>query len=290
MIVSLSPVLKSGQPPDTERLRCFAEHADRSGFDLLLLGYDGFPLEFEPLTIAAALSGVTRRIGLCAAVTTALGEPFTVARGLAALDHLSRGRAAWQVCVDAPELAEPYNYRAALTKTEQDQRAREFVQVVFELWESWEADWLTFDTTTAEFSDPDKVHPIDHEGPFFRVRGPLNTPRPRQGRPVVVQTGDLDESWVARTADLMILRGDDLRLRDSAERYRSIEGKRGRPLRLLAEASLATAETSLRWATECRLDGIHVLTPIGDLDALGPLTRGSSSAGGTLRERLGLSL
>jgi alkanesulfonate monooxygenase SsuD/methylene tetrahydromethanopterin reductase-like flavin-dependent oxidoreductase (luciferase family) len=290
MIVSLSPVLDYGQAPDTARFRSFAEHADWLGVDLLLLGYSGFPLEFEPLTVASALSGVTSQIGLCAAITTALGEPFTVARGLAALDHLSRGRAAWQVCTGVPALATPYKYRAGLSKTEQAERAEDFVKVVFALWESWQVDWLRFDTTAAEFSDPDKVHPIDHEGPFFGVRGPLNTPRPRQGRPVVVQTGEVDESWAARTADVIVLRSDGAHVRESAARHRSIAEDRRRPVRVLMEASIETAETSLNQVREYGLDGVHVVAPVGDLSALQSLMRGSLSAGGTLRERLGLSL
>jgi alkanesulfonate monooxygenase SsuD/methylene tetrahydromethanopterin reductase-like flavin-dependent oxidoreductase (luciferase family) len=288
MIVSLSPVLESGYAPDTEQFRCFVDQADRLGFDLLLLGYGGFPLDFEPLTVASALAGVTRRIGLCAAITTALGEPFTVARGLAALDHLSGGRAAWQVCIRPPELAVPYAHRAGLSEAQQAQRASEFVEVAFALWDSWQGGWLTFDTANAELSDPDKVHPIEHEGPFFRVRGPLNTPRPREGRPVVVQTSEVDEAWAARMADIIILRGSELQVRANAERSRDLASKADRQLRLLVETPLEMAVSRMEWAANNDLDGVHVVAPIGDLSALSPLTQ--DGAAGTLRERLGLSL
>jgi alkanesulfonate monooxygenase SsuD/methylene tetrahydromethanopterin reductase-like flavin-dependent oxidoreductase (luciferase family) len=288
VIVSLSPVLDFEQAPDSDKFRHFADQADRFGFDLLLLGYGGFPLDFEPLTVASALAGVTRRIGLGALITTALGEPFTLARGLAALDHLSRGRAAWQVAVRAPEPAVAYAHRAPLSCAEQDARAMEFVEVAFALWNSWGADWLTFDIARAELSNADKVHPIDHEGRFFRVRGPLNTPRPRQGRPVIVLTDDVDEVWAARTADVIVLRGSERELHASAERYRGLASGMDRELRLLVEATLETAVSQMDWAAHHRLDGVHIIAPVGDLSALTPLAR--DGATGSLREQLGLSM
>jgi alkanesulfonate monooxygenase SsuD/methylene tetrahydromethanopterin reductase-like flavin-dependent oxidoreductase (luciferase family) len=288
MIVSLSPVLDFEQAPDGQQFGYFVDQADRLGFDLLLLGYGGFPLDFEPLTVASALAGVTRRIGLGALITTALGEPFTLARGVAALDHLSRGRAAWQVAVRPPELAGAYPHRPALSHADQNARAMEFVEVAFALWESWGADWMRFDVANAELSNADNVHPIDHEGPFFHVRGPLNTPRPRQGRPVIVLTDDVDEVWAARTADVIVLRGSECELHASAERYRDLASGMDREVRLLVEVTLETAVSRMDWAAHHRLDGVHVIAPVGDLSALTPLAR--DRATGSLREQLGLSM
>jgi alkanesulfonate monooxygenase SsuD/methylene tetrahydromethanopterin reductase-like flavin-dependent oxidoreductase (luciferase family) len=276
MIVTVSPVLES----DPRRLRCFATEAERLGFDLLLLGYQGCPLDFEPLTAASALSGITRKIGLCAAITTALGEPFTVARGLAALDHLSRGRAGWQVTVRPPELAAPYAQRVPVTEAELTERAAEFVEVVFALWASWGADALIFDKPTADFSAPEQVHPIHHAGRFFRVRGPLNTPRPPQGRPVVIQTSEVDPIWASRTADIIVLREPD-----ALPRYRAQAAAAGRPFRLLLEAPAEAAEARMEWASANGLDGIHVLARYGELQSV---ERRLLAGGGTLRERLGL--
>jgi FMN-dependent oxidoreductase (nitrilotriacetate monooxygenase family) len=144
----------------------------------------------EPLTLLSALIGSTSRLGLAATVSTTYHEPFNVARSLASLDHLSGGRAAWNLVTSAIE-EEAYNFGKTrhMEHDERYERAREFWQVACKLWDSWDDDALVMNKETAIFADREKVRHIDHKGKHFSVRGPLNVPRPPQGHPVVFQAG-----------------------------------------------------------------------------------------------------
>ncbi|WP_329008094.1 LLM class flavin-dependent oxidoreductase [Micromonospora rifamycinica] len=145
---------------------------------------------FEPLTLLAALATVTTHVGLIATVSTSYHEPFTTARAFASLDHLSGGRAGWNIVTSA-QAREAWNFNLDDHPAHADRyrRAAEFVEVAAKLWDSWEDDALVLDPATGIFADTDRVHEIGHAGARFRVRGPLNTPRPPQGRPLLVQAG-----------------------------------------------------------------------------------------------------
>ncbi|WFE64769.1 LLM class flavin-dependent oxidoreductase [Micromonospora sp. WMMD714] len=145
---------------------------------------------FEPLTLLAALATVTTHVGLIATVSTSYHEPFTTARTFASLDHLSGGRAGWNIVTSA-QAREAWNFNLDDHPAHADRyrRAAEFVEVAVKLWDSWEDDALVLDPATGIFADTDRVHEIGHAGERFRVRGPLNTPRPPQGRPLLVQAG-----------------------------------------------------------------------------------------------------
>jgi len=161
-------------------------------------------LRLEPLSVLAALSTVTERIGLVATASTTYQEPFNVARAFATLDHLSNGRAGWNMVTSSHE-AEAHNFsRDHHPEHEQRyERAREFVDVVTGLWDSWEDDAFLNDKSSGRYFDRDKVHEIAHRGRHFAVRGPLNVARPPQGHPVIFQAGgsDAGRQLAADTAD-----------------------------------------------------------------------------------------
>ena len=180
-----------------------AQIAERGKFDLLFLadGYavsEAFPeavaqtvtVRPEPITLLSALSAVTEHVGLVATVSTTYNEPFHVARKFASLDHLSDGRAAWNV-VTSNHSAEAYNFSRDehLLHSLRYERAREFIQVAKGLWDSWEDDAFVYDKDNAIFADRGKLHTLNHQGEWFSVRGPLNVARPVQGYPVIVQAG-----------------------------------------------------------------------------------------------------
>ncbi|MGB8945884.1 MAG: LLM class flavin-dependent oxidoreductase [Streptomyces sp.] len=158
----------------------------------------------EPFTWLSAIAAVTRRIGLIATASTTYSEPYNLARLFASLDHLSRGRAGWNiVTTGAPQAALNFGLDAHPVHAERYDRAREFLDVVTKLWDSWEDDALVADQKTGLFADTDRIHAIDHEGPHLKVRGPLNTPRTPQGRPVYVQAGSSEDgrAFAARYAE-----------------------------------------------------------------------------------------
>ncbi|OFB40094.1 monooxygenase [Mycolicibacterium sp. (ex Dasyatis americana)] len=145
---------------------------------------------FEPITLLAAMATVTERVGLIATATTGYVEPYTLARSFASLDHISGGRAGWNIVTSAGEdEAANFGVRGIPDHAGRYRRAAEFVDVATALWDSWEDDALVFDVDTGIFADPDRVHRVDHDGEHFTVRGPLNSPRSVQGRPLLVQAG-----------------------------------------------------------------------------------------------------
>jgi FMN-dependent oxidoreductase (nitrilotriacetate monooxygenase family) len=159
---------------------------------------------FEPLTWLSAIAAVTTRIGLIATASTTYTEPYNLARLFASLDHLSAGRAGWNiVTTSTPQAAQNFGLPEHPPHSERYERAREFLDVVTRLWDSWEDDALINDPASGIFADTGKVHAIDHIGKYFRVRGPLNIARPPQGRPVYVQAGSSDDgrAFAARYAE-----------------------------------------------------------------------------------------
>lgn len=145
---------------------------------------------FEPLTLLSALAGVTEHLGLVGTVSTSYSEPFTVARQFASLDHLSGGRAGWNV-VTSPLEGSAKNFSRA-QHPEHALRYRiadEYLQVVKGLWDSWEKDAFVRNKESGQFFDPSKLHTLDHHGDFFQVQGPLNIGRTPQGRPIIFQAG-----------------------------------------------------------------------------------------------------
>jgi FMN-dependent oxidoreductase (nitrilotriacetate monooxygenase family) len=166
--------------------------------------HPNFLNRFEPLTLLAALAMVTTHIGLAATLSTTYSEPYTVARQFASIDHLSNGRAGWNI-VTSPLEGSALNYSKP-AHPEHDLRYRmadEFLEITKGLWDSWEDDAFIRDKATGVFFDAAKLHRLNHQGEFFSVQGPLNIARSRQGRPVLIQAGSSEagKSFAARHAD-----------------------------------------------------------------------------------------
>lgn len=202
--------------PDTtmrlERMVDTAVTAERGKFDFMFLA-DGNgvrqmdkpllfaanspsdrPSVFEPVTLYAALSQHTRHIGFVATATTSYEEPFTIARKFASLDHLSGGRAAWNlVTTQYVEDAKNFNRDEHMGREERYERARESLDVVRSLWESWAEDAFVQNKATGQYLDPARVRLTNHRGQHFKVKGPLNVSRTPQGQPVVFMAGQSDD-------------------------------------------------------------------------------------------------
>ena len=145
---------------------------------------------FEPFTLLSALSQVTERIGLVATGSTTFDAPYHIARRFASLDHLSEGRAGWNIVTTSnPDAALNFGLDEHMEHGERYERAREFYDVVTGLWDSWADDAFIRDVDSGIFFDPAKMHVLGHKGEFLSVRGPLNIARPVQGWPVIVQAG-----------------------------------------------------------------------------------------------------
>ncbi|MHC1948362.1 LLM class flavin-dependent oxidoreductase [Bradyrhizobium sp. UFLA06-06] len=146
--------------------------------------------QFEPITLMSALSARTQNIGLVATATTTYCQPYHLARMFASLDHLSRGRAGWNIVTSASKFeAANFGEKELPDHNTRYARAREFVDVVKGLWDSWEDDAFIRDKESGIFVDTTKLHLLNHQGNYLSVRGPLNVARPPQGYPVLVQAG-----------------------------------------------------------------------------------------------------
>ena len=145
---------------------------------------------FDPLTLLPALAMVTKHLGLVATASTTFEAPYLIARRFASLDHISGGRAGWNVVTTSnPDAALNFGMEEHMAHDERYERAREFVDVVTGLWDSWADDALIRNVETGIFFDPEKLHVLGHKGKYLSVRGPLNIARPIQGWPVIVQAG-----------------------------------------------------------------------------------------------------
>jgi len=168
---------------------------------------------FEPLTILSALAAVTSKIGLVATVTVSYTEPFQVARQFASLDHISGGRAGWNVVTSwLSGTADNFGKSEHPPHAQRYRIAKEHVNVVKGLWDSWEADTLVQDKATGQFLDADKLHALNHRGEFFSVKGPLNITRLPQGQAVIFQAGTSEDgrNFAAAEADAIFVGADNL--------------------------------------------------------------------------------
>jgi FMN-dependent oxidoreductase (nitrilotriacetate monooxygenase family) len=159
---------------------------------------------FEPITLLTALATATERIGLIATASTTFYEPYNLARLFASLDQISGGRAGWNIVTTFSEdAAHNFGLSAVPGNEERYARAQEFVDVVDQLWDSWEDDAILADRASGVFVDEDKVHRIDHRGRYLSVRGPFSAPRSPQGRPVHIQAGSSNHgrAFAARNAE-----------------------------------------------------------------------------------------
>ncbi len=158
----------------------------------------------EPITVLAAVAVATSRVGLIATASTTYTEPFNLARQFASIDHISRGRAAWNIVTSwLATAAENFGGAGQVSHADRYARGEEFMEVVKALWDSWAADAVIDDRAAGIYARRNRIRSIKHRGDFYRVAGPLNMPRSPQGRPVLVQAGSSDTGrrFAARHAD-----------------------------------------------------------------------------------------
>src|SRR6266704_2761107 len=181
---------------------------------------------FEPFTLLSALSQVTEHIGLVATGSTTFDEPYHVARRFASLDHISGGRAGWNIVTTSnPDAALNFGLDDHMEHAERYKRAREFYDVVTGLWDSFADDAFVRDVEAGLYFDPAKMHVLNHKGKYLSVRGPLNIARPVQGWPLIVQAGASEDGrqLAAETAEAVFTGGGSLA--DSQELYADIKGR-----------------------------------------------------------------
>jgi FMN-dependent oxidoreductase (nitrilotriacetate monooxygenase family) len=181
---------------------------------------------FEPITLLTAMAVATEHVGLIATATTGYIEPYTLARSFASLDHISGGRAGWNIVTSAGEdEAANFGVEGIPDHAGRYRRAAEFVDVATALWDSWEDGALVLDESTGIFADPDRVHRIDHDGDHFTVRGPLNSPRSVQGRPLLVQAGSSEsgKDFAGRYAEAIFTAQRSVA--DGREFYRDVKAR-----------------------------------------------------------------
>jgi FMN-dependent oxidoreductase (nitrilotriacetate monooxygenase family) len=205
---------------------------------------------FEPFTLLSALAAVTDKIGLAATASTTFDEPYHIARRFASLDHISQGRAAWNIVTTAnPDAALNFGKEEHLVHDERYKRAREFFDVVTGLWDSFADDAFLRDQQSGIYFDPSRMHVLDHKGDDFNVRGPLNIARPVQGWPVIVQAGQSEpgRQLAAETAEVVFCapRG----LSDAKKLYADLKsrvaavGRNPDHLKILPAAFIVIGET-----------------------------------------------
>ncbi|MCK1727933.1 LLM class flavin-dependent oxidoreductase [Bradyrhizobium sp. 142] len=174
---------------------------------------------FEPITLLSALSSRTRDIGLAGTATTTYNQPYHIARMFASLDHLSRGRAAWNIVTSGLKFEAPnFGHKELPDHDTRYARAREFVEVVKGLWDSWEDDAFIREKQSGIFADTKKLHLLNHRGDHLSVRGPLNIARPPQGYPVLAQAGASDTGigFAAEVGEVVFTAAPSL---ESGKRY-----------------------------------------------------------------------
>ncbi len=233
-----------GSTPDAnfnlKHIVSFAKTLERGRFDAFFmadhLAVLNMPMEalkrsatvtsFDPLTLLPALSMVTEHLGLIATASTTFETPYLIARRFASLDHISGGRAGWNlVTTSNPDAALNFGMTEQMEHGDRYRRAREFFDVVTGLWDSWADDAFIRDVESGDFFDPAKLHTLDHKGEFFSVRGPLNIARPVQGWPLIVQAGasDAGRQLAAETAEMVFTSASNIE--DAREIYTDIKGR-----------------------------------------------------------------
>jgi len=223
-----------------KHLTRFAQTLERGRFDAFFmadhLAVLNMPMEalkrsatvtsFDPLTLLPALAMVTEHLGLIATASSTFEPPYTIARRFASLDHISGGRAGWNlVTTSNPDAALNFGLEEHMAHGDRYRRAREYFDVVTGLWDSWADDAFIRDVDSGVYVDPEKLHVLDHKGEFLSVRGPLNIARPVQGWPVIVQAGasEAGRQLAAETAE-MVFTGQ-ARLEDGQRFYADVKGR-----------------------------------------------------------------
>lgn len=205
---------------------------------------------FDPLTLLPAIAMVTNRLGLIATASTTFESPYLIARRFASLDHISDGRAGWNIVTTSnPDAAKNFGMDDQMPHAQRYARAREFFDVVTGLWDSWADDAFVRDVEKGIFFDPDRLHILNHEGEYLKVRGPLNIARPIQGWPLIVQAGasDAGRQLAAETAEMVFSSARNIP--DAQEYFQDIKsraenaGRNPDHLKILPGALVIVGET-----------------------------------------------
>ena len=241
-----------------------ADHLALLNMPMSALKRSATSTSFDPLTLLPALAAVTERIGLIATASTTYNEPYHVARKFASLDHISGGRAGWNVVTTSnPDASLNFGLDEHPEHAKRYLRAREFFDVVTGLWDSWADDAFIRDVESGVFFDPAKLHVLNHKGEHLSVRGPLNIARPIQGWPVIVQAGasDAGRQLAAETAEVIFASSNNLA--DGQRFYADVKdrmAKLGRDpdhLKILPGAFVVVGETlDEARAKKARLDSL----------------------------------
>jgi len=234
---------------------------------------------FEPVTLWAALAAVTKHIGFVATASTTYEDPYLLARKFASLDHISKGRAAWNVVTTAADNVHGnFGLEAHPDPAVRYERAHEFVEVVKGLWDSFDDDAFVRDPTSGVYFDPRKLHDLNHVGKHFKVKGPLNIERSPQGHPVIVQAGSSEDGkeLAAATAEAIFTAWTSLA--EAQTFYRDVKGRMAkygrRPEQLLVLPGISPvigrteAEAQAKWAELQAL--IHPSVGLNTLEAFWP--------------------
>ncbi|MCO8167512.1 LLM class flavin-dependent oxidoreductase [Pseudomonas sp. 21LCFQ02] len=260
-------------------------YAMRGANDVDAFQHSARAIHWDPLTALSALAMVTERIGLIGTATTTYNEPYTLARSFASLDHISQGRAGWNLVTSNNE-AEALNFSRTEHAVHGDRyaRAAEFLEVVKGLWDTWEDDAFLDDKQAGQFFDPAKLHVLDHHGENFVVKGPLTQARPPQGYPVLVQAGSSDtgKQLGASTADVIFTAQQNL---EGAQRFYSdmkrLAREAGRdPAQLLIMPGLLPVVAATEAEAQAKFDALQELvlpkvglatlaTTLGEVDLSG---------------------
>lgn len=210
------PETKTEEVTSLSLYKEIAELSEKGKFDIIfladVLAHNEEDIAYTPqirleaTTMMASLASITKNIGLVATLSTTFTHPFNVARQFATIDHMSGGRAAWNIVTTAHDHeAANFGLEEQLDHSIRYERADEFVEVTKKLWDSWEKDTLLFDRENGIFLDEKKIQPIYHEGKYFKVRGPINIPRPPQGYPLLVtaSASDKGREFAVKHADIL---------------------------------------------------------------------------------------
>jgi len=227
-----------------------ADHLAVLNMPIEALKRSGTATSFEPFTLLSALAMVTERIGLIATASTTYDAPYHIARRFASLDHISGGRAGWNIVTTSnPDAARNFGMTEHMDHAERYARAREFYDVVTGLWDSFSEDAFIRDKASGIFWDPARMHKLNHEGKYLSIAGPLNIARPVQGWPVIVQAGasDSGRQLAAEVAEMIFAAGGPMA--DARAYYADIKSraaKAGRDpalIKILPGALVTVAES-----------------------------------------------
>ncbi|GAA3159257.1 NtaA/DmoA family FMN-dependent monooxygenase [Nonomuraea roseoviolacea] len=204
----------------------------------------------ESLTVLSALAAVTDRLGLAGTVNATFNEPYELARRLSTLDHLSEGRAAWNVVTTSDAFTgENFRRGGYLDRADRYERAAEFVRLARELWDSWQRDAIATDAAAGTFVRPGAIGTVGHRGRHFSVEGRFTLPRSPQGHPVIIQAGDSDEGREFAAADADVIFTPHGRLEDGKRFYANVKrrlaryGREPHQLKIMPGVTFALGDT-----------------------------------------------